>query len=76
MMIHLIWMKDGMVGQYWLAVQTAGADNGFESDGRKTLGKGEATSPTLYNVTLVGLKQDGSTKDADDKNYGMLKGRI
>ena len=58
-------------GQYWLAVQTAGADNGFESDGRKTLGKGEATSPTLYNITLVGLKQDGSTKDADDKNYGM-----
>lgn len=58
-------------GQYWLAVQTAGADNGFESDGRKTLGSGNATSPTLYNVTLVGLKQDGSTKDAEDKNYGM-----
>lgn len=58
-------------GQYWLAVQTAGADNGFESDGRKTLGSGEATSPTLFNVTLVGLKQDGSTKDAEDKNYGM-----
>lgn len=58
-------------GQYWLAVQTAGADNGFESDGRKTLGSGSATSPTLYNVTLVGLKQDGSTKDAEDKNYGM-----
>ncbi len=58
-------------GQYWLAVQTAGADNGFESDGRKTLGSGNATNPTLYNVTLVGLKQDGSTKDAEDKNYGM-----
>jgi hypothetical protein len=58
-------------GQYWLAVQTAGADNGFESDGRKTLGSGEATSPTLFNVTLVGLKQEGSTKDAEDKNYGM-----
>lgn len=58
-------------GQYWLAVQTAGADNGFESDGRKTLGFGVATSPTLYNVTMVGLKQDGSTKDAEDKNYGM-----
>ena len=58
-------------GQYWLAVQTAGADNGFESDGRKTLDSGEATSPTLFNVTLVGLKQDGSTKDAEDKNYGM-----
>ncbi len=58
-------------GQYWLAVQTAGADNGFESDGRKTLGSGAATSPTLYNVTLVGLRQDGSTKDAEDKNYGM-----
>ncbi len=58
-------------GQYWLAVQTAGADNGFESDGRKTLGSGTATSPILYNVTLVGLKQDGSSKDAEDKNYGM-----
>ncbi len=58
-------------GQYWLAVQTAGADNGFESDGRKTLGSGAATSPILYNVTLVGLRQDGSTKDAEDKNYGM-----
>ncbi len=58
-------------GQYWLAVQTAGADNGFESDGRKTLGSGSATSPTLYNVTMVGLTQDGSTKDAEDKNYGM-----
>ncbi len=58
-------------GQYWLAVQTAGADNGFESDGRKTLGSGNATSPTLYNVTMVGLKQDGSAKDAEDKNYGM-----
>ncbi len=58
-------------GQYWLAVQTAGADNGFESDGRKTLGSGAATSPTLYNITLVGLKQNGSTKDAEDKNYGM-----
>lgn len=58
-------------GQYWLAVQTAGGDNGFESDGRKTLGSGSATSPTLYNVTMVGLTQDGSTKDAEDKNYGM-----
>ncbi len=58
-------------GQFWLAVQTAGADNGFESDGVKTLGSGGETNPTLYNVTLVGLKQDGSTKDAEDKNYGM-----
>lgn len=58
-------------GQFWLAVQTEGADNGFESDGVKTLGSGNETNPTLYNVTLVGLKQDGSTKDAEDKNYGM-----
>ncbi len=58
-------------GQYWLAVQTAGADNGFESDGVKTLGSGGETNPTLYNVTLVGLKQDGSTQDVEDKNYGM-----
>lgn len=55
-------------GQFWLAVQAAGADNGFESDGRKTLGSGIATNPTLYNVTLVGF---GSGKDASDKSYGM-----
>lgn len=55
-------------GQFWLAVQTTGADNGFESDGRKTLGSGTATNPTIFNVTLVGL---GSGKDANDKNYGM-----
>lgn len=58
-------------GQFWLGVQAAGADNGFESDGVKTLGSGGETNPTLYNVTLVGLKQDGATKDAEDKNYGM-----
>ncbi|MEO9886710.1 MAG: hypothetical protein ABJR05_04715 [Balneola sp.] len=58
-------------GQYWLGVQAGGADNGFESDGRKTLGSGNATSPTIYNVTMVGLKQDGATKDTEDKNYGM-----
>lgn len=59
-------------GQFWLGVQAAGADNGFESDGVKTLGSGGETNPTLYNVTLVGLKQDnGATKDAADKNYGM-----
>lgn len=55
-------------GQFWLGVQSAGADNGFEYDGRKNLGEGIATNPTLYNVTLVGL---GSGKDASDKNYGM-----
>jgi hypothetical protein len=66
-------MDEGWIGkgQFWLAVQTAGADNGFESDGRKTLGSGNPTAPTLYNVTMVGLKQDGSLKDAEDKNYGM-----
>ncbi|MEP1152008.1 MAG: hypothetical protein ABJH08_09815 [Balneola sp.] len=58
-------------GQYWLGVQTAGADNGFESDGVKTLGSGGETNPTLYNVTMVGLKQSGDTKDEEDKNYGM-----
>ena len=55
-------------GQFWLASQAAGADNGFESDGRKKLRQGAATNPTLYNVTLVGF---GSGKDAKDKNYGM-----
>ena len=58
-------------GQFWLGVQTAGADNGFESDGVKTLGSGGETNPTLYNVTMVGLKQSGDSKDAEDNNYGM-----
>ena len=56
-------------GQFWLAVQAPGADNGFESDGRAKLGEGDATRPTLYNVTLVGFGKDG--KDDKDKNYGM-----
>ncbi|MCA9782630.1 MAG: hypothetical protein KC518_03545 [Candidatus Cloacimonetes bacterium] len=55
-------------GQFWLAVQHAGSDNGFESDGRKTLGSGLASHPTLSNVTLYGF---GAGKDAEDKNYGM-----
>jgi hypothetical protein len=55
-------------GQFWLAVQAPGADNGFESDGRKTLGVGSASRPTLSHVTLYGF---GSGKDAEDKNYGM-----
>ncbi|MCC7429225.1 hypothetical protein IT568_00140 [bacterium] len=55
-------------GQFWLGVQKQGADNGFESDGRKTLGEGTPSNPTLYNVTLYGF---GAGKDSDDKNYGM-----
>lgn len=58
-------------GQFWLAVQNPGADNGFESDGRKELGEGNPTNPTLYNVTLVGFRSSGIEKDAADKNYGM-----
>lgn len=55
-------------GQFWLGVQTTGADNGFESDGRHTLGSGNPTKPTIYNVTLYGL---GTGKDAADGNRGM-----
>jgi hypothetical protein len=55
-------------GQFWLGVQAPGADNGFESDGRKTLGVGDPTRPVLSNVTLYGF---GAGKDAADKNYGM-----
>lgn len=55
-------------GQFWLAVQASGADNGFESDGRKVLGAGSPTSPTLSNVTLYGF---GAGKDDDDNNSGM-----
>lgn len=54
-------------GQFLLAVQADGADNGFESDGVKTLGSGDETNPTLYNVTLIG---HGAT-EGGDSNYGM-----
>lgn len=56
-------------GQFWLAVQAPGADNGFEMDGRAKLGEGDATSPNLYNISLVGFGETG--KDDEDKNYGM-----
>ncbi|KAA3597129.1 MAG: hypothetical protein DWQ06_13950 [Calditrichaeota bacterium] len=63
-------MDEGWNGknQFWLAVQAPGADNGFESDGRKVLGEGDASNPTIYNATLYGF---GTGKDASDKNYGM-----
>jgi hypothetical protein len=71
-------MDEGWVGkgQFWLAVQASGADNGFESDGRKILGSGTASNPTLSNVTLYGLNGENSigqngNKDSGDKNYGM-----
>lgn len=54
-------------GQFLFALQADGADNGFESDGVKTLGSGNETDPTLYNVTLVG---HGAT-EGGDSNYGM-----
>ncbi len=54
-------------GQFWVALQADGADNGFESDGVKTLGSGDETNPTLYNVTLIG---HGAT-EGGDPNYGM-----
>lgn len=54
-------------GQFWVAVQADGADSGFESDGVKTLGSGDETDPTLYNITLIG---HGAT-EGGDSNDGM-----
>lgn len=54
--------------QFWLAVQAPGADNGFENDGRATIGSGTETNPTIYNVTVVGF---GGPKDASDANAGL-----
>lgn len=65
-------MDEGWVGngQFWLAVQADNADNGFESDGVKTLGSGNETNPTLYNITLVG---HGAIEGGDDNNGMYLK---
>lgn len=53
-------------GQFWLAVQTPGADNGFENDGRD----GEAnefgpTSAIIFNATVYGAGQSA------EGNYGL-----
>lgn len=53
-------------GQFWLAVQREGADNGFENDGRAELGEGEPTSPLLSNITVY-----GAPNETDDFKSGM-----
>lgn len=53
-------------GQFWLAVQRAGADQGFENDGCDDLkncsGGNGPTNPTISNVTVFGAK-DSPNKD-------------
>lgn len=53
-------------GQFWLAVQREGADNGFENDGRAELGSGDPTSPLLSNITVY-----GADNNTDDFKSGM-----
>ncbi|SMO43576.1 hypothetical protein [Fodinibius sediminis] len=53
-------------GQFWLAVQREGADNGFENDGRAELGSGNPTSPLLSNITVY-----GAPNNTDDFKSGM-----
>ncbi len=56
-------------GQFWLAVQRPGADQGFENDGCDDLsdcgGGNGPTSPTLSNITVFGAK------DSDKDNMGL-----
>lgn len=53
-------------GQFWLAVQREGADNGFENDGRYELGSGDPTNPLLSNITVY-----GAPNNTDDFKSGM-----
>lgn len=59
-------------GQFWLAVQREGADNGFENDGCDDLsdcnGGNGPTSPNLYNVTVYGPGDGGSP---EKNNFGL-----
>jgi hypothetical protein len=59
-------------GQFWLAVQKPGADNGFENDGCDDLsdcdGGNGPTSPNLYNVTVYGA---GEGSSPEKNNFGL-----
>ena len=59
-------------GQFWVAVQKSGADNGFENDGCDDLsdcgGGNGPTSPQIYNTTIYGAG-DGSSPDKN--NFGQ-----
>ncbi len=62
-------------GQFWIALQDPDdADNGFEVDGNEeNYAATPLTSPTLYNVTLVG-KASG-TGTAGESTRGMIHRR-
>ncbi len=59
-------------GQFWLAVQKPGADNGFENDGCDDLsdcdGGNGPTSPNIYNVTAYGA---GEGSSPEKNNFGL-----
>lgn len=59
-------------GQFWLAVQKDGADNGFENDGCDVLddcdGGNGPTQPQIYNVTVYGPGDGGSP---EKNNFGQ-----
>lgn len=50
-------------GQFWLAVQEDGADNGVEADGTA----GNFDGPEIFNMTLIGH----GDREGDDSNNGM-----
>lgn len=61
-------------GQFWIAQQDPDdADNGFEVDGNEDDVTAEPfTSPTIYNVTLVGKGENGTGGTAGESTTGML----
>lgn len=54
-------------GQFWLAIQKDGADNGLEADGYSASVEGESTFPAIFNATFIG---HGSV-EGNDVNAGL-----
>ncbi len=54
-------------GQFWLAIQKDGADNGLEADGYSGSAEGQSTFPAIFNATFIG---HGSA-EGNDVNAGL-----
>lgn len=61
-------------GQFWIAQQDPDdADNGYEADGNEDdYDATPLTSPSIYNVTLVGKGMNGEGGTAGESTNGML----
>jgi len=54
-------------GQFWLAIQKDGADNGLEADGYLSSSDGLSTVPAIVNATFIGH----GTIEGNDVNAGL-----